>query len=123
MKKTIAVVAFFVAAVLAGLFMNFAVDSVDPAVKETFMQRDRAMPMNMESVQGYEGDSPILGSEPRPISTKPYDMTDDDHIATIAENEQSAACGPSPFSGDLGYVCLTKEQKSMFGSRGGNRAA
>jgi hypothetical protein len=90
---------------------------------EAFMQRDRAMPMNMESVQGYEGDSPILGSEPRPISTKPYDMTDDDHIATIAENEQSAACGPSPFSGDLGYVCLTKEQKSMFGSRGGNRAA
>jgi len=123
MKKTIAVIAFFVAAVLAGLFMNFTVNSVDPAVKETFMQNDKVMPMNMEAVQGYEGNSPILGSEPRPISTKPYDMTDDDHIATIAENKQSAGCGPSPFSGDLGYVCLTNDQKATFASRGGNRSA
>jgi len=123
MKKTIAVIAFFVAAVLAGLFMNFTVNSVDPAVKESFAQNDKALPLNMEPVEGYEGDSPILGSQPRPISTKPYDMTDDDHIATIADNEQSAGCGPSPFSGDLGYVCLTKEQKSNFASRGGNRSA
>jgi hypothetical protein len=123
MKRTVAVIAFFVAAVLAGLFMNYTVDAAGPAVKEKFMQADKAMPLNMDSVEGYEGTSPILGSEPRPISTKPYDMTDDDHIATIAENKQSADCGPSPFSGDRGYVCLTEQQKSVFGSRGGNRSA
>jgi hypothetical protein len=123
MKKTIAVLAFFVAAVLAGFFMNYTYAAAGPAVKESFMQEDKAMPLNMEPVQGYEGTSPILGSEPRPISTKPFDMTDDDHIATLADTKQSADCGPSPFSGDLGYVCMTNEQKATFASRGGNRAA
>ena len=86
------------------------------------MQKERGMPISTGAVQGFSGMSPILGVEPLPTPERPYDQTDDTPLYAFSNNKQSADCCPSAFSGDLGCVCLTSEQKAMFGSRGGNRA-
>lgn len=127
MQKTIAVLIFFVAALLAGLFAQTM--SVAPTkemeVKEKFMQKEKGMPLDMQAtggVTGYAGTSPILGSEPKPISEKPYDMANDQELFQFEGNRISADCCPSPFSSDTGCVCLTDAQRAEFASRGGNRA-
>lgn len=129
MQKTIVVLVFFLAALLAGIFaqtMTPPVPSKDmeaPSTsKETFMQREVGMPLDMGPVAGYTGTSPILGSEPKPISEKPYDMANDQELFQFEGNRISADCCPSPFSGDRGCVCLTDAQLKEFASRGGNRA-
>ena len=80
------------------------------------------MPLATQAVQGYSGNSPLLGTEPQATPLHSYDQTDDTALYQFANNKQSADCCPSAFSGDLGCVCLTAEQKTLFGSRGGNRA-
>ncbi len=137
MNKTTVVVAFFVAALLAGWFLNSmavppaakaSTESEQSEKKETFSQRIRAMPLDMQQVdgpggvQGYEGTPPLLGSEPKPLSLKPYDMANDNEIFQFDGNRISADCCPSPFSTDRGCVCLTDKQIQEFASRGGNRA-
>jgi hypothetical protein len=123
MKRTLAIVAFFVAAVLAGLYVNYAVTALPPATKEKFIQREKGMPLDMEAsgVQGVEAASPILGSNPKPISEKPYEMANDTELYQFADNKIGADCCPSAFSTDRGCICLTKEQRAEFASRGGNR--
>jgi hypothetical protein len=132
MQKTVAVLIFFIAAVLAGWFAQTM--SVAPAKassdnesdgKERFMQKERGMPLDMQTVggpAGYAGTSPILGSEPKPVSEKPYDMANDQELFQFEGNRISADCCPSPFSSDGGCVCLTDAQRAEFASRGGNRA-
>lgn len=137
MNKTTVVLAFFVAALLAGWFLKTM--AVPPAAKasgedtqtkkkETFMQQERGMPLDMQAVQGpagvqgYEGTPPLLGSEPKPLSAQPYDMANDQELFQFEGNKISADCCPSPFSSDRGCVCLTDKQISEFSSRGGNRA-
>lgn len=137
MQKTTVIVAIFVAALLAGLFMN-AMAQVPPAktsqeggasVKEKFMQRQVGMPLDMESVEGgppgvagFSGVSPILGSEPKPVPLEPYAKADDPELFQFQSNKISAECCPSPFSTDIGCVCMTDAQMKQFASRGGNRA-
>ena len=73
MKRTIVVLAFFAAAILAGLYMKFSTPTpVVKDVKEKFAQRQVGMPLDMQSVDGptptgYNGVSPLLGSEPKPL--------------------------------------------------------
>ena len=122
MKRTTAVLAFFVAAILAGVFVNSTLLASSPAVKEKFMQQERGMPLATQAVQGYSGNSPLLGTEPQPTPLHPYDKTNDANLYQFANNKQSSECCPSSFSGDIGCVCLTAEQKALFASRGGNRA-
>lgn len=132
MQKTIVVLVLFVAALLAGLFAQ----SMTPAPakastegadgKEHFAQRERGMPLDMQAVEGapsgVSGPSPLLGSEPKPVSEKPYDMANDQELFQFEGNRISADCCPSPFSSDTGCVCLTDDQKRAFGNRFGNRA-
>jgi hypothetical protein len=122
MKRTTAVLAFFVAAVLAGVFVNSTLLSASPAVKEKFMQKEKGMPLETGPVKGFSS-SPLLGTEPLPTPEHPYDQVDDQKLYEFADNRQSADCKGSPFSGDLGYVCLTDAQRAEFASRGGNRAS
>lgn len=126
MQKTVAVLIFFLAALLAGLFIvsvptpaKLKDDNTDS--KETFMQQEKGMPLDMAPVVGYTGTSPILGSEPKPISEKPYEMANDQELFLFEGNRISADCCPSPFSSDRGCVCLTDEQVKVFANRGGNR--
>lgn len=133
MKKTTLVLVLFVAALLAGLFVQYATASPlkkteeESDEKEHFAQRQVGMPLDMESVQGavgvagYSGTPPLLGSEPKPVPERPYDMANDNELFQFESNKMSADCCPSPFSGDRGCVCLTEKQMSEFASRGGNR--
>lgn len=128
MQKTTAVLVFFLAALLAGFFARSMMtpgvpskDMEDPS-KEKFMQREKGMPLDMQPVAGYAGTSPILGSEPKPVSEKPYDMANDQELFQFEGNRISADCCPSPFSSDTGCVCLTEAQRREFANRGGNRA-
>jgi hypothetical protein len=131
MRKTIAVLIFFLAALLAGYFARSMVPAPSKASeepkdgKERFMQRERGMPLDMQKsgdVSGFEGVSPLLGSEPKPVPERPYNMANDQELFQFQDNRISADCCPSPFSSDTGCVCLTDEQMRLFESRGGNKA-
>lgn len=129
MNKTVAILAFFVAALLAGYVlksMSAPAPSKDmDEKKETFAQRQVGMPLDMQNagdVTGMAATSPILGSEPKPISEKPYEMANDQELFQFEGNRISADCCPSPFSSDRGCVCLTDKQIKEFNTRGGNRA-
>lgn len=138
MKKTTTILAFFLAALLAGLFVRYfmagspvkktAEESDSEDDREHFAQREVGMPLDMQSVDGavgvsgYNGTPPLLGSEPKPVSERPYDMANDSELFQFANNKMGADCCPSPFSGDLGCVCLTDKQMAEFSSRGGNRS-
>jgi hypothetical protein len=140
MKKTTVVFTLFLAAVLAGLFVRYFSkmspvkttedsDSESEDGKERFFQREIGMPLDMQQVTGpsgvagYSGTPPLLGSEPKPVPERPYDMANDQELFQFEGNRMSADCCPSPFSGDKGCVCLTDKQIAMFASRGGNRSA
>lgn len=128
MKKTTTVLAFFLAALLAGLFVRYFMVPSPAATKEEFAQREVGMPLDMQAVEGatgvagYNGTPPLLGSEPKPVPERPYDMANDSELFQFANNKMGADCCPSPFSGDLGCVCLTDKQIGEFASRGGNRS-
>lgn len=137
MKKTTLLITLFVAALLAGLFLQYSAatplkkskeEESQSASKETFMQQERAMPLDMQpvdgpsGVQGYSGTPPLLGSEPKEVPLKPYDMANDSELFAFQNNKISADCCPSPFSSDTGCVCLTDMQIKDFSTRGGNRA-
>jgi hypothetical protein len=136
MKKTTLVLTIFVAAFLAGLFLlgtTYVVpvktkEESQTASKETFMQKERGMPLDMVpvegpvGVQGFSGTPPLLGSEPKEVPLKPYEMANDSELFAFQNNKISAECCPSPFSTDTGCVCLTDEQIQNFSKRGGNRA-
>lgn len=135
MKKTATVLAFFLAALLAGLFVRYFVvpspakkDDDSDDEREHFAQREVGMPLDMQTVEGavgvsgYNGTPPLLGSEPKPVPERPYDMANDSQLFQFADNKMGADCCPSPFSGDLGCVCLTDKQAAEFASRGGNRS-
>jgi hypothetical protein len=146
MKKTTIIIVLFIAAILAGLFVRYLSPAAvkrtekmenegegeeesgeEEGVKEGFAQREVGMPLEMQSVTGsvgvagFNGTPPLLGSEPKPVSEKPYDMANDNELFQFENNKMSADCCPSPFSGDRGCVCLTEKQVSDFASRGGNR--
>jgi hypothetical protein len=140
MKKTAVVFALFLAALLAGVFVRYVSktspvkttedsDSESEDGKERFFQREIGMPLDMQQVTGpsgvagYSGTPPLLGSEPKPVPIRPYDMANDQELFQFEGNRMSADCCPSPFSGDRGCVCLTDKQIAMFASRGGNRSA
>lgn len=136
MKKTATVLVLFLAALLAGLFLRYASpapakaseDSDSESEKEGFAQREVGMPLDMQAVEGavgvagYNGTPPLLGSEPKPVSEKPYEMANDNELFDLVNNKMSADCCPSPFSGDRGCICLTDKQLASYASRGGNRS-
>jgi len=135
MKRTTVVIILFVAALLAGLFLN---NSMVPAVKpvkeeddgkERFMQRQVGMPLDMQSVEGavgvagYNGTPPLLGSEPKPTPERPYDMSGEPTPeGSLVENRMGPECCPSAYSGDGGCICMTSEERKIAMTRGGNRS-
>lgn len=129
--RTTAIFLFFLAALLAGLFVQYMTPAapVQTEAKETFFQREKGMPLDMEAVpgavgvQGYNGTPPLLGSEPKAVPEKPYDMANDNELFQFEGNKMSPDCCPSPFSGDRGCICLTDAQLKEFASRGGNRSS
>ena len=129
MNKTSLVLAFLVAAVLAGLFVRF---NLFGAAQENFMQQPVGAPLNAGGIGPYDGVSigggvsgwasteptaDLKGTAPLPAAA-----AKDNEIMFLVDNKVDSDCCPSQFTTDTGCVCLSDEQKRLMASRGGNRA-
>lgn len=131
MNKTNLVVAFFVAAVLAGVLVQFnLLKAPAPAQKETFMQQSLGMPLSSggmgpyDSVSLADGFSGWGSSEAAPISQDAPAGTSSDpnKLMYLVGNKTDPECCPAAFNTDSGCVCLTESDKTFMAARGGNRA-
>lgn len=126
MNKTNLVFAFFVAAVIAGLFMKYKLAIPMPSSKENFMQQEVGKPLNAGGMGPYDEGSVVSGwtaSEPLPVSTSPANSHQDPNkLMSLVGNKTSPDCCPSAFNTDTGCICLTDSDRSLFASRGGNKA-
>jgi hypothetical protein len=123
MLKTNLVVAFLVAAVLAGVFVSFNGGST-----ETFMQKPVGMPVG-ETMGPYDGLSGGVSgwsmTEPHsaaPITGNLPSHSDAGDLNYLVGNKVSPSCCPAAFTTDTGCVCLSESEKDFMGSRAGNRA-
>jgi len=125
MEKTNLVFAFFVAAILAGLFVQYMGKSTP---RESFMQKSAGMPLNAAGIGPYDqvsvgGASGWASSEPQPVGQHPVNTPlDTNKLMLLAGNSVSPDCCPAAFNTDTGCVCLTDSDKKLFASRGGNKA-
>lgn len=126
--KTSLIIAVFVAAVLAGVFVQYGGGSPKATNKETFMQQEVGMPLNSGGIGPYDGVSlgPISGwtsSEPLPVGSSPANThIDSNKLMYLLDNKVSTDCCPAAFTTDMGCVCLSEQDKNLMASRGGNRA-
>jgi hypothetical protein len=130
-NKTSLVVAFFIAAVLAGIFARYNLFSkVLPAGKETFMQQQLGKPLGGPSMGPYDSvalDGGVSGwesTEAMPIvdGAPASTSADPNKLMHLAGNKISQDCCPSSFHTDRGCLCLTESDRSFMASRGGNKA-
>ena len=128
-SKTNLVLAFLVAAVLAGVFVRF---NLFGASQENFMQQPVGMPLNAGGIGPYDQVN-IGGGVSGWASTEPsVDLkgaaplhaaaAKDNELMFLVDNKVNSDCCPSAFTTDTGCVCLSDEQKNLMASRGGNRA-
>ena len=115
MGKTEIVLAFLVAAVLAGLFVS----------REGFEQKSIGMPLNGPgmgpydnvSVDGWSANEPgALINGPLPSDSSTNDLM------FLVGNSVDPSCCPAAFTTDTGCVCLSGKDKAFMASRAGNRA-
>ena len=122
MDKTSLVLAFLIAAVLAGLFIRSGVSRREP-----FMQQEVGMPLNGGGIGPYDqvsvgGVSGWAATEASPIlSGLPSQSDSENQLMLMVGNKVDPECCPSAFNTDTGCVCLTDQDKSLFSHRGGNR--
>ena len=125
MNKTNLVIAFFLAAVIAGLFMKYGPTIPMPSSKETFMQQSTGKALNEKGMGPYDemGGSGWSASEPLPVSSMPVNSHEDPNkLMLMSGNKVSPDCCPGTFNTDTGCVCLSDSDRTLFASRGGNRA-
>ena len=127
MQKTLFILAVFVAAVLAGLFVVMSSTPSGPNSKETFMQQQAGAPVNAQGMGPYDNVSlpgvaaGWLANENVPKGSAPLDSSA--HPMHILNNPKSpSCCVKGPMSTDTGCICLSKADEKLFESRGGNRA-
>lgn len=130
MDKTTLVIAFFAAAILAGLFVQYGSSSPAPASKEHFMQKQVGAPVSGPGMGPYDsvsldGISGWGATEPHsaaPIVDGLPSQANDGKLMFLVGNKVDTSCCPSAFNTDSGCVCLTEENRAFMGSRAGNRA-
>lgn len=124
-SKTNLVLAFFVAAILAGIFLQYG-----PVVapRENFMQKPVGTPVGFGGIGPFDGVSVgdisgFMATEPT-IGTAPVGSTaDSNKLMLLVGNKTSPDCCPGAFNTDTGCVCLSEQERGLFASRGGNRAS
>jgi hypothetical protein len=125
MEKTNLVFAFFIGAILAGLFVKY-MGNVTP--RESFMQQPTGMPLNAQGMGPYDqvsvgGVSGWAATEAQPVGQHPVNTPlDSNKLMLMVGNTSSPECCPSAFNTDTGCICLSDSNKKMFASRGGNKA-
>lgn len=130
MDKTSVVLAFFVAAVLAGLFVKFNISIPLPTSTEHFMQKPLGAPTSGPGMGPYDqvsidgGFSGWSATEPHsaaPVSGSLPGQSTDNKLMFMLGNKTDTSCCPSAFNTDTGCVCLTESDRSLMASRGGNK--
>lgn len=118
------VLAVFVAAVLAGLFVSMS--SSAPKAKEGFMNKPEGAPVSGTGMGPYDGvslpgvASGWMANENAPAGASPVNSGATSML--LANNPTSPSCCPSSMTNDSGCICLNDGDKTLFASRGGNRA-
>jgi hypothetical protein len=132
MNKTTLVLAFFVAAVLAGLFVRYMSHGLH-AQRENFMQKPVGQDLHAPGMGPYDGINAGGGvtgwasNEGAKIKTGtghlPSDAEDPNKLMFLVGNKvDNNDCCPSVFNTDTGCVCLSAGDKHTMSTRGGNRA-
>jgi len=131
MNKTTLVFAFLIAAVLAGLFVQFGSNGPAPSSTEHFMQQSVGAPVNSAGMGPYDNVSMSGGisgwgaTEPHsaaPVGASPLpSQAEDGKLMFLVGNKVDNSCCPSAFNTDTGCVCLTESDRDLMGKRGGNR--
>ena len=132
MNKTTLVLAFFVAAILAGLYVRYMSNGLN-AQRENFMQKPVGRPISGPGMGPYEGINAGGGvagwasNEEAQIKKGtghlPSDAEDPNKLMFLVGNRVSNEdCCPSAFNTDTGCVCLSENDKRKMSTRGGNRA-
>jgi len=122
MLRTNLVLAFFVAAIVAGLLLRFNV-----LRREGFMQRDAGMPIGSAGIGPYDQVNQVGGisgwaSTEMPVGSMPVATPQDPNkLMYLESNAASASCCPSAFSSDMGCLCLSGADLDLMASRGGNK--
>jgi hypothetical protein len=123
MNRTNLLLAFFAAAVLAGLFLRFG------ARTEGFMQQEVGMPLNSPGIGPYDqvsagSVSGWAATEASPILSNalPSEADKTNELMFLVGNKVDPDCCPSAFNTDTGCVCLSEQDRDLMGHRGGNRA-
>jgi hypothetical protein len=125
MKKTLFIVALFVAVVVAGLLAQYSMSGRAPTERETFMQKEIGAPTGGSRMGPYDGMSTAGASGWLPNEKVPEGSAPVGGVETtmfLANPKVNSSCCPSAFNTDQGCVCLSDDERRLMGSRGGNRA-
>ena len=124
--------AFLLAAILAGLFVQFGANNVpNSSSTEHFMQKSVGAPLNGQGIGPYDSvslDGGIAGwtqTEPHsaaPVGSGLPSQADDGKLMFLVGNKVEPECCPAAFNTDTGCVCLTETDRNLMASRAGNRA-
>ncbi len=129
MERTNLVIAFFVAAIVAGLLLRFnLLSGPAPSTKENFMQKPLGAPVSGSGMGPYDqvsqsgGVSGWASTEAMPVGTTPQNVAlDSNQMMFLVGNTVDSSCCPSAFTTDTGCVCLTGADQSLMAHRGGNK--
>jgi hypothetical protein len=124
MQRTPVIVAFFLAAALVGMFLRFT--DMSGGIETFKLPKSSPAPLDLVDAPGispYNGTSPLLGSEAKPVPELPYDVADDNKLMQFANNKIGPDCCPSPYSTSAGCICLTPGDISGAASRYGNKSS
>jgi len=124
MQRTPVIIAFFLAAALVGMFLRLT--DMSGGVETFKLPSDEMAPLTTVDAPGisaYNGTSPILGSEAKPVPELPYDVADDNRIMQFANNKIGPDCCPSPYSTGAGCICQTTQDVSGAACRYGNKCS
>jgi len=90
---------------------------------EHFMQQSAGMPLDGPAMGPYDTSmGGWMTSEHMPVGGLPQNQSlEENKIMYLVGNEVDPRCGPTTFSTDTGYVCLTQNDKNFMAHRGGNK--
>lgn len=120
MLRTPVIVAFFLAAALVGMMLRYT--DMSGGVETFTLPADSPAPLDTVA-SPLSGTGTLMGSEAKPVPALPYDVADDNALGQFMNNKVGPDCCPSPFSSDVGCICLTALDKKGFASRFGNKSS
>jgi len=119
MSKTNFALMLFVGALTLGFLSSYG----SYTLNEGFVQQYPGSPLDAAPMGPYDSASGgWMSSEHMPVGSIPQNSAlEENKLMLMVGNEIKPECCPSSFSSDAGCVCLSGQDKKMFGSRGGNK--